>query len=381
MAISLTGVLIKIFVRGFYRNHAGSLLFFFVGIFSYCFFIQVLNQTHLNPADRIIQNLLFVLTLLTSPPLVLVVFIGWIGFTIKSYQYILGELKLPANQFLFYSATALKRQEVFKSWFIVQTLISIPLLIFASFSLIVGISYQYYLTPIVIFFFILLLNCITSLFLTIHFYNHGSSFQQSTFSKISSRWHKPFYTLFLYYSMAKLPLTLALTKALSFGCVMGISYLLQTIANTVIVGGFIALSISVVHSFLLFESSRFEMQQLLFVRNFPWSRAKIYLSWVFTIGLILLPESIWLLFYFKWIGLVLWFLSLSICLLLRSLLYRIQLHMKSFLYWVFWVFTFSFIGILFNIMLVASSLILVASWLIFTRFYYRNDWNRIILRS
>jgi hypothetical protein len=376
----LTKVLIKIFVKGFYRNHAGSLLFFFAGVFSYCFFIQVLNQTHLEPADRIVQNLLFVLTLLSSPPLVAIVFIVWIGFTFKSYRYIAAELILPANQFLFYSGTALKRQELFKSWFVVQTLISIPLLIFGLFALTVGAIYHQFTTAFVIVLFVILLNCLTSVFLTVRFYTHIESFQQSTFGKITQHWQKPFFSLFIYHIIDR-PLALTLTKVLSFAGILSIGYLLPKNTNIAFVGGFIALFISVAHTFLVFESARFEREQLVFIKNFPWSKSRICVNWLSTLALILLPESLWLLLYFNWPGLVLVLYCAGICSFLRSCLYRNQLNMKKFLYSVFWVFTFSFIGLLFNLLLIMMLLALASSWILFNRFYYRTDWNGIILKS
>jgi len=376
----LTNVLIKIFVRGFYRQHAGSLLFFFVGIFSYCFFIQVLNQTHLNPADRIIQNLLFVLTLLNSPPLVILVLLVWIGFTIKSYRYILGELEFPVNQFLFFSSTALERLKVFSSWLVVQSLISLPILIFAFFALVVGVIYRQYLTPFLILAFVLILNVSAAGFLTRRLFKI-ERFQYSVFSKIARHKRKPFYTLFLFHALDKLPLTLFITKAFSVGLIVGVSYLLSNINNNFTVAGLVGLSISIAHTFLLFESLRFEIESIPFVRNFPWTKSKIYLNWSATIGLLILPECIWLLLRFRLAGLVSVLFILGICLLLRNVLYKIQVNMKTFLYRVFWIFTLSFIGVLFNLLLVMTCLFLIASWVISSRFYYENEWIRIIKKS
>src|SRR3990170_2588131 len=134
MVSSLTTVLIKIFVKGFYRVHSGIFLFFFVTVLMYFFFVEVLNQTHLPPDQIILYNLMLVLTLISSPVMVALVFIVWLGFTIKSWNYITGQMLIPNNQFLFYSSTSFSKVNQFKSWFIAQLTISLPIVGYGLFS-------------------------------------------------------------------------------------------------------------------------------------------------------------------------------------------------------------------------------------------------------
>src|SRR5690606_21267979 len=131
-------VLIKIFVRGFYRVHSGVFLFFFVTVLMYFFFIEVLNQTHLPPDQIVLYNLILVLTFISSPGMVALVFVVWFGLTVKSWNYVMGQMLIPSNQFLFYSSTSINKVNQFKSWFLTQLTISLPMVGYGIFSFIIG---------------------------------------------------------------------------------------------------------------------------------------------------------------------------------------------------------------------------------------------------
>src|SRR5688572_23346782 len=103
----LTSVLIKIFVKGFYRAHSGFFLFFFVSVIIYCFFIEVLNKTHLPAADIVPNHLIIVLSIITSPHVLIFVSFLWLAYSVKTWQYIKLEFGQASNQFLHYSINAL----------------------------------------------------------------------------------------------------------------------------------------------------------------------------------------------------------------------------------------------------------------------------------
>ncbi len=367
---TLNKILFKIFVKGFYQTHAGALLFFFVSIITYCFFIQVLNETHLAPAERIVQNLLFVLTLLTSPPLVIVVFVVWLAFTFKSWSYVARELAIPSNQFLFYSTTALRTTGMFTSWFFTQCLISLPLIVFGAFATIVGIVYHHYFIPILIFSYILLLSLVSASVYTMRMKKFSFTNHETVLFKITRNLRKPFFSLFLLNTLHELPLAFIITKLVSCSVIIGCTYLLADIHDTFKVGGLIALGISISHSLLIFESYRFEKDQLNFVRNFPWSRSKIYRHWLVTFFILTLPENMWVLIRYNGLE---GFLTILFCagvvMLLRSILYTTDLRMKIFLQWTFYVFASFFMLILFDLLWLLIPSVLIISWIVFYRSY------------
>ena len=138
MLSPLTRILIKIFVIGFYQVHSGMLTFFFVTIFLYCIFINVLNRTHLSHEQIVLHNLKVVLAFISSPIIALLVCIMLLAYTIKSWKYVLGQILLPNNLFLFYSGTSIHKVDQFKSWFLVQVMISLPIMGYVLFSLVIG---------------------------------------------------------------------------------------------------------------------------------------------------------------------------------------------------------------------------------------------------
>jgi hypothetical protein len=372
MFSSLTTVLIKIFVKGFYRVHSGIFLFFFVTVLMYFFFIEVLNQTHLPPDQIVLYNLMLVLTLISSPVMVALVFIVWLGFTVKSWNYITGQMIMPSNQFLFYSSTSLSKVNQFKSWFIAQLTISLPIIAYGLFSFVIGIIFDYYIIPVVILSYVLLLSAVSALIYVRHANKPINLNSKSILSRIVGNWSKPFFSLFLYHVFDKLKVTLIVTKLLSYGIIIGSFYLLADVNDNLRVAGIVILGIVTAHAILIYQSYRFEESYLSFSRNFPYSRAKIYSNWTVTFLLLTLPENIWILSTFDpEISFALVIFNLGTGMLFRNLLYIVTLDMRKFIYWVFFIFNLFFMIILLKLFWLLVPLNIIISIIIFDRTYYR----------
>lgn len=372
MFSSLTTVLIKIFVKGFYRVHSGIFLFFFVTVLMYFFFIEVLNQTHLPPDQIVLYNLMLVLTLISSPVMVALVFIVWLGFTVKSWNYITGQMIMPSNQFLFYSSTSFSKVNQFKSWFIAQLTISLPIIAYGLFSFVIGIIFDYYIIPVVILSYVLLLSAVSALIYVRHANKPINLNSKSILSRIVGNWSKPFFSLFLYHVFDKLKVTLIVTKLLSYGIIIGSFYLLADVNDNLRVAGIVILGIVTAHAILIYQSYRFEESYLSFSRNFPYSRAKIYSNWTVTFLLLTLPENIWILSTFDpEISFALVIFNLGTGMLFRNLLYIVTLDMRKFIYWVFFIFNLFFMIILLKLFWLLVPLNIIISIIIFDRTYYR----------
>jgi len=372
MFSSLTTVLIKIFVKGFYRVHSGIFLFFFVTVLMYFFFIEVLNQTHLPPDQIVLYNLMLVLTLISSPVMVALVFIVWLGFTVRSWNYITGQMIMPSNQFLFYSSTSFSKVNQFKSWFIAQLTISLPIIAYGLFSFVIGIIFDYYIIPVVILSYVLLLSAVSALIYVRHANKPINLNSKSILSRIVGNWSKPFFSLFLYHVFDKLKVTLIVTKLLSYGIIIGSFYLLADVNDNLRVAGIVILGIVTAHAILIYQSYRFEESYLSFSRNFPYSRAKIYSNWTVTFLLLTLPENIWILSTFDpEISFALVIFNLGTGMLFRNLLYIVTLDMRKFIYWVFFIFNLFFMIILLKLFWLLVPLNITISIIIFDRTYYR----------
>src|SRR5688572_33461420 len=112
----LTNLLLRLFVYPFYKKHYGLLVFLFVSVVIYFFFIEILNQTHLPPAERIYFNLALVLTLVSSPVAAILFFLVWIMYLVKIRNFIITQLSMDTHQFLYYSSTSFTSATQLKSW-------------------------------------------------------------------------------------------------------------------------------------------------------------------------------------------------------------------------------------------------------------------------
>jgi hypothetical protein len=338
----------------------------------YFFFIEVLNQTHLPPDQIVLYNLMLVLTLISSPVMVALVFIVWLGFTVKSWNYITGQMIMPSNQFLFYSSTSLSKVNQFKSWFIAQLTISLPIIAYGLFFFVIGIIFDYYIIPVVILSYVLLLSAVSALIYVRHANKPINLNSKSILSRIVGNWSKPFFSLFLYHVFDKLKVTLIVTKLLSYGIIIGSFYLLADVNDNLRVAGIVILGIVTAHAILIYQSYRFEESYLSFSRNFPYSRAKIYSNWTVTFLLLTLPENIWILSTFDpEISFALVIFNLGTGMLFRNLLYIVTLDMRKFIYWVFFIFNLFFMIILLKLFWLLVPLNIIISIIIFDRTYYR----------
>ena len=140
------------------------------------------------------------------------------------------------------------------------------------------------------------------------------------------------------------------------------------------VAGLAILGVVIAHSILIYQQHRFELTYLSISRNFPYSISSLYLHYIFTYALLLLPEVIWLFVSFNPItaaGLLL--ILLSMIMLLHCILYKIGLAMNSYLPWVLGLFLVMFLFILFGWMSLLVPVCFVVSFTIFNLNYYKAE--------
>ena len=367
---AVTRVLLKTFVAGFYKAHVGLLLSLFVTVFINFFYTQVLNQTHLNKEQLLLNNLKLVLTSVSNPVALGVLFLIWLGYTIKSFQFVSAQLLLGQNLFLFYSSTALSFKKQFLAWFLVQACISFPIIALGFFAAGVGMAFDYILIPLVIPLYLLLLISGCTLYY-IHLINDLSENSSNSYVLIwIKKFPKPFFSLFLYKIIYQYKIHYAVTKLISAILIVSMHALFRENSMDLRVPGLSMLGIILAHTFLIYQSHEFERSYLAFTRNFPLTENGLYGQLAAQYFLLLLPEIIWFFCIESPVtGLNTALLGLNCALLFRSVLYGWIQSMDHYIKVVFGIFIFSALLIMFGASFWLILINMVISFVIFIRNY------------
>lgn len=369
MLSTQTKVLTKTFASSFFKAHAGFLFFLFATVISYCFFIKTLGKVSVEEATFF--NLAITLTILSTPLMTAIFFLACLVYTFKSWQYIVLQLQSAQNEFLYYSFTAASKPEQFKSWFIVQLRIFLPILIYTVYSVTIGIIYGFYLHAIIIILFILLLTAISS-WLYVYITNKlGHVHNTSVFIKIAKNWKKPFFTLYTLYVFNQSKIVFIVTKVSTWLLIMGIFHMFSDLKNDSRIPFLAMLMVVIAHTILIYNEYRFNSNYLSFSYNFPISKTKLFFGFSINYVLILLPEILWFLTHynpFSTLGIILW--GLTLVMLLRSFLYKTGLKMKTFIKIAFILFFLLHFVIMYQLAWVILPINLILSYKVFSRNYY-----------
>lgn len=370
---AMTKVLIRTFAVGFYRVHAGLLLTLFVTLFINFFFTNVLNQTHLNQEQILLNNLKLVLTSVSNPVAMGVLFMIWLGYTIKSCQYVASQLTLTQCLFLFYSSNAMSLRKQFQTWFIVQSVISIPILVLGLFAIGVGITFDYFFIPLIIPLYLMLLLSGSALYYTGLLNNLSEKKPTSQIPDLIKNFPKPFYSLFLYQIIYRFKLTYSITKLISVILIIGMYALFRDNPDDIRIAGVSMLGVIAAHTVLIYQSGEFERSYLSFGRNFPFSKQKLYIQFAALNLLLILPEII-LLFYLDspFTAVRVSVLGLGCALLFRTILFWQNQRMGDYLKTVFCLFILSSLCVMFGGLSWLTILFIAISMVVFNLNYYRS---------
>lgn len=359
----LTRVLIKIMVKGFYQAHTGLLLSLFILVFINFFYTSVLNQTHLIQEQIVLNALKLVLTTVSEPLGVILLFSLWLFYSLKSGQYVARRLNEMDAHFLFYSSNAFSQANQLVSWSIVQLIISLPIISLGVFAMIIGFVYGHWIVPLLIPIYLAALIIGNALFY-MHLINSTVTKPIISYKvRGLKRWPKPLFSLFVYEVVHKKRVTYLVTKCISAICIVLLLSVFPDAHTDIRLFGLIGLCISLTHSRLIYESSVFESVYLRFARNFAYSHWQRYVQQWALYSLLLLPEItlFFMLSAWSW-GLLCALLTISLLLLFRALLYSLGQRMDLYVRVVFGLFLVVLLLILFGFtawLLVGA---LVGSW-------------------
>ncbi|ANI88051.1 hypothetical protein A9P82_01170 [Arachidicoccus ginsenosidimutans] len=372
MGISVPLALRKIFVHGFYRVHAGMLVFLFTAVLSCCFFVNTLGE--LPPGSYFFWHYVITITLVSNPVMMLVFFVLCMFYAFKNLQFIDAELQKSNNRFLFYSMNALKKKEHFKVWFVIQLYVFLPLIIYTSFSVIIGFFTRHYFTPFLFVIYILLLAACCAMFIVKNLNNVGKREKSTVSNLLFKKWHKPFFTLYTYHVLHRLKGTYVVTKIISALIILTLFYNYPDLKEDIKTSCLIVTLIVIAHSVIIFQEQIFNNKYLLFSYNFPYSKTKLFFAFIINYLLILFPEIFWFFIYFS-IGnaLLLLFFALSVLLLLRSISYASDIKLQAFLKVVFLMLAIIFLVIIYGFFLLVPPVCFVLAFIIFrTNYFYKS---------
>jgi len=360
MEISLTKVFIKIFARGFYSGHAGLFLFVFLVLVG-----------SVEPGQLLNYHKTLMLAFITSPLMLMVVFAIWLIYSIKTWHYTVGQIFAVNQQFLFYSSTSFSKKQQLTAWMLTQGAMLMPIIAYGLTAVVVGVWHHYYLSPLLILAYLALLIWVGAFIYTTLINRQIDGGKQSILLRWSSKWRKPFYSLFIYHVFDKMKVRYIITKAISYFIVNGVFLLFADVSHDVRVAGIAMLAIATAHTAVIFEERRFEETYLIFARGLPHTRLRLFAGFALVYFVLLLPEGIWLFSRFSpLLAIELLAFGLSIVLLFHSLLYWMGLNMDKYLQYVLGLFMVLFWIILFKQIATLILLNGVVAYLFFYNNYY-----------
>jgi hypothetical protein len=356
----LTNVLLKIFAGGFFRVHAGILFFIFLAM------VGVVPPQYLIGYHKALM-----LAMDSNLVVMALVFAAWLIYAIKSWHYVSGQIFAPGQHFLFYSSNSLGREKQLTSWFWGQATILSPIIAYAFIAICVGFANHYYVLPVCILLYLLGLCYLSAVIYTRQINRLVDGSSQSLLLKLSSKWRKPYFSLYIYHLFDKRKVPYLITKALSWLIITGVFYVFADVKTDVRVAGIAILAVVTAHIVLIFEERKFEENGLGFSRHLPYSRQRLFLNFTGVYFFLLIPESVWLFSRFNpLMATELLLLALSTAMLFHCLLYWFGLNMDKYLQWILGLFIILFWIIMFKLLWVLVPLNLgIAYWLFYSNYY------------
>ncbi|QKJ30645.1 hypothetical protein HQ865_13070 [Mucilaginibacter mali] len=367
METSLSRVLIKIFAQGFYRVHAGLFLFTFLVLVG-----------AVDPGEIWSYHKLLMLAFISSPIMLMVVFAIWLIYSIKTWHYTITQIFAVNQQFLFYSSTSFTKRQQLSGWMLTQASMLMPVIAYGITAVIVGVWHHYYVAPVIILLYLGLLTWAGAFIYTTLINRQIDGGKQSLLMRWSSKWRKPFYSMFIYHVFDKMKVRYVITKGISYLIVTGVFLLFADVSHDVRVAGIAMLAIATAHAVIIFEERKFEETYLIFSRGLPQTRLWLFAGFALVYLVLLLPEGIWLFSRFNpLLAAELMLFGLSVVLLFHSLLYWMGLNMDKYLQYIMGL----FMGLFFVILYRQIGPLLVLNGVVAYLFFYNNYYRTFAVKA
>jgi len=366
MSISRT-ILIKSFVKPFYRQHAGLFIFVFTLMFGVVSVIDGAKFTdyHFFLIQGMMRNHFFFLLVLLL----------WLLYAKKSEQFIFNILRMPDYSFL-NILSLLNRRTLYKLMIWIQFLLLLPVILYACIIFVAGCYMHEYAKCVVILVFIASICMISSAWYLFIIYNPGRSVFSVTAKLTFKKLKTPYWSILIRYVL--LNKKLLYTGIKLYSC--SVLYLMVVNQTRIeydlrMIVLFFSLGI-LGHGVLIHHLRNLEESHLRFYRTMPLSIAGRFAQYAILFLILLIPEMITIIFltpqYLRYKdAMVFILLSYSMLLFIHSLLFIKFFRMIDYLKIILCIFFMEYFFVLAGYELLLSGLFFVSAISLFTFSYYR----------
>ena len=360
-------ILVKTFVKPFYRQHAGLFAFLFILMFGVVGVIDGAKFTDYHFA--LIQGML------KNPFLFLLVLFLWLLYAKKTEQFIVNILRRPDFSFL-QMLSRLESKTLFWLLVGVQLQLFIPIILYILIILVTGIYLHAYLSCLIIGFYFISLCLINARWYLFVIQNPGRSLQSTTGNLFFKKWEPPYWSLFTRYIGRDKKLIFSGIKI--YSCtVLYLMVINQTRVEYDLRMIILFFSLGILgHGLIIHQLRDMEESRLTFYRTVPRSLSKRFIQYAILYFILLLPEIVTIVlltpYYLHYSDAVLFILfSYSVLMFLNSLLFIQFFKMKDYLKIILCIFLIIYICILLGSLSWLCMVLLLSSLAIFYGRYYQ----------
>lgn len=366
MSIS-RALLVKTFVKPFYRQHAGLFVFLFTIMFGVVSVIDGAKFTdyHFFLIQGMMKNsLLFLLVLLV-----------WYLYTKKSEQFVVNILLRPDYTFL-NVLSLLDNKRLYRILVWIQFLLILPVILYASIIFAAGLYMHEYIKCLFILIYIITICLISARWYMFYIQNPGKTtvVMKKIFSfKIRET---PYWNLFIRYIGNNKKLLFSGIKLYSCS-VLYLMIVNQTQVEYDLSMIILFYSLGILgHGLLIHQLRDMEETRLTFYRTVPLSLLKRFVQYAILYFILLIPEIITIVFltphYLRFQDAILFILlSYSILLFLNSLLFIKFFRMKDYLKIILCIFFLEYFSVLSGTCPLLCIFLFISSITVFFSRYYR----------
>lgn len=275
-------ILIKSIVKPFYQRHAGLLVMVFVLMFGV---VNILDRAKFTD-----YHFFLIKGLLTNPFLFLLVLLLWLLYIKKTEQFTINTLKSPEYSFL-HLLSILEKKKLFFLLIEMQSLLLLPVLIYAAIIIPTGIYLHAYMGCLIIVIFLIAGITISARIYLTTILNPGKSIPARSILSLNLK-SMPYWSFFIRFIAENKKLLFAGIKI--YSCVI----LYEMIRNqTRIVYDlrmiFIFYSLGLLgHGLLIYQLRDMEESRLAFYRTIPRSLLNRFMQYGMLYFILLIPEFI-----------------------------------------------------------------------------------------
>jgi hypothetical protein len=365
MSITRT-LLMKSFIKPFYRQHAGLFVFLFIILFGAVGMVDGagLMAFHLSLIGGMLKNV----------NILLVVFLIWFLYSKKTGQFVMNILRRPDFSFLQMLAQLdIKKLYLLMVW--VQFLLFLPIIFYTLIIITAGVYFHAYSAILIILLYILMLILVFSGWYLYKIQNPGKPLSKTgKFSFISRK--TPYWSLFIRYIGRDKKLLFTGIK--TYSCVvLFLMVINQTRIEYDLSMILLFFSLGILgHGLIIHQLRDLEETRLTFYRSAPLSLFNRFTQYSLIYFILLIPEiiTIGLLtpFYLHYSDAIIFVLfSFSILMFLNSLLFIQFFRMKDYLKIILCIFIFIYICVLTVSIPWLCIILFLSSFAIFYGRYYQ----------